>query len=250
MAGPQPLPDVDVPVRIDCETPGAVIKYSRWEKGTKSADWTGTGRENMAIDDELKAVVTAMASSIDIFTPYSGPFYAGDKTGTPVTGAAAKAAGDTDVFLRRARKDYVSAVAQRPGHDQSDLGYEGVFKTVIMFSAPYMEEFRSGKIIALPLLRFRLSGENHTLAGFPFPQIAVYEERYGKDMYQISSTGGSCNYLWISWEIVDTWSHVKSYGSTVDSGNTVISDVIDERYYKLFDSGCGMLVYRHAVRFW
>jgi hypothetical protein len=249
-SGTQTLPDVDVPVRIDCETPGAAITYLRWEKGMQSADWTGVGRENKEIADELKAIMAAMTSSTDMFSPYTGPFYAGDKWGTPVTGTAAQATGPADTFLRRARKDYVAAVAHRPGHGQSELGYEGVFKTTIMFRAPYMDENRAGKIIILPLQRFRLSGEDHTLAGFPFPQIAVYEEKYGKDMYRISSAEGGYDYLWISWEIVDDWSHVKSYGSAIDGNNTVVSDVIDERAYTQFNSGYGMLVYRYAVRFW
>jgi hypothetical protein len=96
-----------------------------------------------------------------------------------------------------------------------------------------------------PLQRFRLSGENHTLAGFPFPQIAVFDENYGKDMYRIQS-GANYNYLWISWEIVDAWSHIKSYGYYAAT-----SDVIRESGYTTwFNSGYGMLVCRFRVWFW
>lgn len=242
----QSRPAVDVPVRIDCETPGAVITYHRWSKTPNSANntgsdfWTSTTRENKVVDNAQRDEFTAISSSTGMFIPYTGLFYAGDKNGVTVSAAAADVATDTDASLFRARKDYVAAVAIRSGHGQSEVGYEGVFKTVIMFRTPNMETASD------PLQRLRLSGENHTLAGFPFLQLSRYDNDYGKDMYRISAGGSIYNFLWLSWEIVDDWDHIKSYGYN-SSG---ISDVIDERVYNQFISGYGMVVYRHAVTFW
>ncbi|MDR1278427.1 MAG: hypothetical protein LBK02_06725 [Treponema sp.] len=252
----QLLPDVDVPVRIDCETPGAVIHYglvhktgyeggkapenfqwdTGWGLGNESLNNANT-RKNYTIPGAKKA---DFASMIPLTVPYGGPFYAGDKKETAVSGIAARAGGSGDGELYRARKDYVAARAERtvsPALAVSAPGYEGVFKTVIMFKHPYMP--------SEPLCRLRLSGENRTLAGFPFPQVSVFDENYGKDMYRIQD-GAKYNYLWLSWEIVDSWNHIKSYGYNVNEN----SDVINENSYKNFDSGYGMLVYRYAVQFW
>jgi hypothetical protein len=259
----QPLPDVDVPVRIDCETPGAVIYYglvhkTAYEGGKApvSFQWDtgwGLGRENIKhVDTNNRnphtrknytiagAKKADFAAMMPLTVPYGGPFYAGDRNGTAVSGIAARAGSGGDAELYSARKDYVMAAAERtvsPALALSAPGYEGIFKTVIMFKWPYMP--------SAPLHRLRLSGENRTLAGFPFPQISVFEENYGKDMYRIQN-GAEYNYLWLSWEIVDSWNHIKSYGYNVNEN----SDVINENYYSNFDSGYGMLVYRYDVKFW
>jgi hypothetical protein len=258
----QPLPDVDVPVRIDCETPEAEIRYGllptpgyyngpvpdsfTWNSGTMGGPETViNGRKNFTIDD---AALSSL-NSVKTTNAYTGPFYAGAKNGTAVSGTAGQAFGNTDPLLFKARKDYVAAVAKRntrPALAKSEPSYEGVFKTVIMFKGPYRN--------SAPLTRLRLSGENHTLAGFPFPQTAVFDENYGKDMYLIPGTsatgGGRNNFLWISWEIMDEWSHVKSYGyrDGVDSG---YGQVIEPGAYgaNTYYSGYGMLAYRYHVEF-
>jgi hypothetical protein len=241
----QPLPDVDVSVRIDSETPGAVIHYGLVHK-TVYADKKApanfqqgdtTARKNYTISGAKK---TDFTSVMPLTVPYSGPFYAGDRQGMAVSGTATQASGNGDAELYTARKDYVAACAERtasPALASSAPSYEGVFKTVIMFKRPYMP--------SNPLHRLRLSGENRTLAGFPFPQISVFDDKYGKDMYRIQD-GTGYNYLWLSWEIVDSWNHIKSYGYNASENG----DVINEKYYSNFDSGYGMLVYRYNVQFW
>jgi hypothetical protein len=242
----QSLPHVDVPVRIDCETPGAVIRYIRWSGNTtQSATWSETSREDRTIPDTSVTDLNGKFSNLLTgtgLTTYSQPFYAGDVTG--LGSIPVLASTNTDSRLFKARKDYVAAIAERTGHGLSTCNSEGIFKTVIMFRIPYKDT------VSYPLHRLRLSGDNHDLAGFPFPQVSLYDPLYGKDMYRISAGGGNYNYLWVSWEIVDEWSHIKSYGYNA-SGN---SDVIDEIYNylpnTLFDTSYGMLVYRYQVKFW
>jgi hypothetical protein len=249
----QSLPHVDVPVRIDCETPGAVIKYIKWSSATQTpTPWTETTSVNKNIPDTSVTDLNGKFSNLLAgtgLTTYSQPFYAGDKFGTTVSETAAQASGSTDPFLRKARRDYVAAIAERAGHGLSTCNSEGIFKTVIMFRKP----FSTISAVSYPVQRLRLSGDNHDLAGFPFPQVALYDLLYGKDMYRITN-GGDYDYLWTSWEIVDTWSHIKSYGYYGPGGT--ISDVINERpevntgYPGYFDTSYGMLAYRYNVKFW
>jgi hypothetical protein len=158
-----------------------------------------------------------------------------------------QAGSNSDPNLFRARKDYVKAVATRGGI-QSTPGYEGVFKTVVMFKRPYHE--------VSELYRLRLSAKDPALSGFPFLPVALWDERYGKDMFRIVGLSNN-NFLWISWEIMNNWNHIETRGYQI--GDPAYGAVINDKtnhpdtYYghlDYYDGAYGMLIYRYQVRFW
>jgi hypothetical protein len=250
----QTIPFVDVPVRVDCETPGAVITYGILAKESAIKDWSDTGSAITDWVDPKKAIVTDVISDataseltgVDAATPYmpNSLFYAGDKKGVGVN-SFYPALNDTDTALRRARKDYIKAKAVRAtsGGALESVGYEGVFKTVAMMKNK----------TATKISRFRIDGSDGVAkvitSGFPFHGMPENSDDYGLDAYRIQNTTTSYyHFLWLSWEIVSTWYQgARCYSDGEKGGGNSGGN---NQNPASFQAGYGALMFNYDTRRW
>jgi hypothetical protein len=205
----QTLPFVDVPVRIDCETPGAVITYGILVNGKRNetGDWIATGTSGTVSITSIANATASELTGIDAKTPYTlnSTFYAGDGGGVGANGFY-QVSSETDSALKKARKDYNKAKSSRVAGSVTleAEGYEGVFKTVMMM----MNNGTSSG--TQDISRFRIDGSDGAakviISGFPFHGMPENSDDYGLDAYRILNTSTSCyHFLWLSWEIVSPW---------------------------------------------
>jgi len=173
------VPTGYVRVRIDCETPGATIQYGTLTKSSATVNPTGVGSNGYRVStnaDATEADLSAMTSS----TTYTGFFPLGD--------------GALDTAI----KYYIAAVATKeangsdPALAASDRGYEGAFKSIIMYQQP-------GSSGSLRFQGSNIQGGMPTISGFPL-RDADPDIRFSKYAYNTGT-----DWYWISWEIVSTW---------------------------------------------
>lgn len=174
-------------VRIDCETPGAVITYGVDGSQTREQSITETssyvlsnyGTVTDKTNDQIKAI-----SATSSYTQNTW-FAVGD-------GA-----------LTTSRRDYVKALATKTNFTASDAGYEGVFKTVVITR-------ETNNLAVVKIEGSTKPGAMPTVSNFPV-RDATADKRYCKQAY---STDGKVFY-WISYDIVSDWSampkHKKNY---------------------------------------
>jgi hypothetical protein len=207
--------------RIDCETPGATIKYAWWNKGTAVIPDTptagGTWLNNTdryrdgynAVKDEVtnpawtdpnsKTSDATAGELVGIITANSGATGASTVPATRV---------GNDDSLYTSRKDYIAAEATRTGLADSAPGYEGAFKTVIVYrDPPENNNRRYVKIEAVDQANGAVK-----IAGFPMK----YNDMLGlssKHLYQVPNADrqnppNARDWVFISWEIVTNFWHV------------------------------------------
>lgn len=187
-------------VRIDCETPDAEIKYITHNSGTATADSNGEDKAGTAQttisftngsgnEDYRRSVIADAAISALTFetggTTYSGLIDVGDITSS---------SSDEERF-QTARKDYVSAYATRSdmtGFTQSDNGWEGIFKTVII-------AYKGDDSNQINIQGGTKKGGEPNVSGFPL-RDATKDNRYSKNAYYY----GNGFFAWVSYEIVST----------------------------------------------
>ena len=173
------VPTGYVRVRIDCETPGATIQYGTLTMSSATVDPTGVGSNGYRVSTNADATATDL-SGIDSATTYAGFFPLGD--------------GALDTAI----KYYIAAVATKeangsdPALTVSDRGYEGAFKSIIMYRQP-------GSTGPLRFQGSNIQGGMPTISGFPL-RDADPDIRFSKYAYNTGT-----NWYWISWEIVSTW---------------------------------------------
>jgi hypothetical protein len=179
--------------RIDSETPGAAIVYGKSTPLTVTADKTAVYAYVQTEDNPDIAVSTLKA--INPTTLYS----------------SAISFSDDDLYT--ARKDYVAAIATKSNFTSSDAGYEGIFRSVIIYRLQTNADY------------FRLEGatiygSSSHIAGFPL-RVNDMTGKYILFAYTGTSQEiESKNYkdfIWVSYEIVSTW---YQSGLTVSSTNT------------------------------
>ena len=187
-------------VRIDCETPDAEIKYITHNSGTATAtsngeDKAGTAQTTISFtngsgnEDYRRSVIADAAISALTFetggTTYSGLIDVGDITSS---------SSDEERF-QTARKDYVSAYATRSdmtGFTQSDNGWEGIFKTVII-------AYKGDNSNQINIQGGTKKGGEPNVSGFPL-RDATKDNRYSKNAYYFEDGF----FAWVSYEIVST----------------------------------------------
>ncbi len=185
-------------VRIDCETPGVDIYYKNIPGGTAVYNQN----THTAASPSSVATITDINSSSLIFDT------GGTQAANGVTfkvGDYSNNATDTNRYLT-ARKDYVSAYAVKDGFDQSENGYEGIFKTIIVTTL-------SGKN-QINIEGGTAPGGEPIVSGFPV-RDATSDIRYEKNAY---NTGN--NFVWVSYEIITNWAyleHSSNYSKTYPS---------------------------------
>jgi hypothetical protein len=217
---------VNVRYRIDCVTPGATINYGTWEGGSATVPaWNNSGTSTIA--DMLTYGANSNTNSpansnlLDATTAQMGNIGIGTTANNSTTGIVGPI-GDTELYT--ARKDYVAAQATRTNLTTSARGYEGAFKTVIVYrntkhgvsgNPPYevtQAVANSGNLTNRAVKIEAVNQRNGpiSIAGFPMD----YNDDTGKSskhLYDNRSSrtanpavGG--DRIWISWEMVsDFW---------------------------------------------
>jgi hypothetical protein len=202
---------VNVQYRIDCETPGAVITYSTFNSGidtittamtsaaTYKAD-VADGLQNSSIPDITASQYILMEAD----TLYPGT--TGGTTGTITNINTYNCTiGDTELYT--ARKDYIAAKATLAGLTASAKGYEGAFKTLIVYRNPPAGGGTLGTNRFVKTEATNTRNGAVTISGFPMD----YNDRTGKSSkytYQNSPAATIDDWIWISWEIVSEFWHV------------------------------------------
>ena len=171
-------------------------------------------------------------------------FYVGEAYGTTNRTARGSAnANDsenrmtgTDPRLYSGRRDYVAAAAKKgavntgeaagPALNASAPGYEGVFKTTVVFRAPNGRTDDEVGTYRLLIQGFD-TPTNSTIAGFPLNELTILAPQHDGDtddyyyfakqawrinqpakptlLMNVGDIRAQNNYFWVSWEIVSDW---------------------------------------------
>lgn len=224
-------------VRIDSETPGAAIYYQNISGGSASSEnfkWASknvTDRRNSgqyvinSVTDKSNDDDTHKSSILDI-AKNSLEFSSGGTSYTEFISV-----GDTssdEARFKTARKDYVSAYATKDGFNDSDNGWEGIFKTVIIV-------YKNNTANQINIEGGTAPGGEPIVSGFPV-RDATSEERYSKNAYHFTEdftytvstenvsgerTEADANFFaWVSYDIITDWSilqHRSNYSSKYPS---------------------------------
>jgi len=187
----------NVQYRIDCETPDASIVYGTSLMPTPSVS--------------IVATINTSMTQTSTFSPstFDGPqnSMSRDITTGTLQGMAANTSytgtttiGDTSLYT--ARKDYIAARATHGILSASGRGYEGAFKTVIVFRDVGIPENNGWQYI-----KFEGSNTQNgpvTIDGFPLSNNKM-DGSESKFAYRNPNTQ---DHIWVTWEIVANFWHV------------------------------------------
>ena len=187
-------------VRIDCETPGATISYKKFNSGTAVYNPTTHSSANPTSKDSI-ADITSLSFVEDDR----------DGSGNSDTGITLTIGDTTDDTTRlfTARKDYVSAYAEKTGltnpADNKVYGYEGIFKTIVVSMR------NSGEKNQINIEGGTAEGGEPIVSGFPV-RDATSDHRYEKNAYYYTGRIGESDvktFVWISYEIITDWAYLE-----------------------------------------
>ena len=188
-----------VRVRIDCETPGASIMYSKvFNNGTVYTTDVPAGASYNAgtVNDNTTYHTSKRNTVADItkanlekqgVTPYT-PSLNGIIVG--------------DGLYTTARKDYITAYATKTGFAASQNGYEGIFKTIVyIYSA-------TNSVACLNVEGGTAPGGQPNVNGFPLRDATDENDptgagRYSKNCYIIDGSTRK-NFVFLSYEIISS----------------------------------------------
>lgn len=171
-------------VRIDCETPGAAITYGKIGSVTRTQ--TVGQNQTTFTKDDYTSIPDKTAAQISAIT-----------TGTSYTTGNFFVVGDGE--LNTSRRDYVKAVATKTGMTNSDPGYEGVFKTVVIY---YFDRTNETDKYLLVEGGTAAAGMP-SVSGFPLRDASA-DNCYNKNTY----TTDLKKFYWQSYEIVSDWANL------------------------------------------
>lgn len=194
-----------VRARIDCETPGAAIKYSKL--GINGTAWTTTvpagvsynaaGGTNYSFNDNGIAAANGnnkyTRQVLDDITTTA----INKRGATTYTQGADIIIGDGNYTA--ARKDYITAYATKTGFADSENGYEGVFKTVVYYTSGTQRAIVNVEGGTAP-------GGQACVFGFPLKDATDENDptnagRYSKNMYVVDGNTRK-NFVFVSYEIM------------------------------------------------
>jgi len=209
-----------VQYRIDCETPDAAITYgtsvntdgtSKFPAGSeKVSEITGTmtstsiykpSTTDGAQNSQLSDATAAQLQNTGIINPTASTYTY--NSANPLT------IGDNNLYS--ARKDYIAAKATRSLLTDSATGYEGAFKTVIVYRNVEDQVYTNGWV---KFEGTNLYGGATTISGFPLSNNDMSGQK-SKFAYRIEDEN-NIDWVWITWEIVCDFWHV---GLIVDDTN-------------------------------
>lgn len=175
-------PSAKTTYRIDCETPGATIKY----KVDSSKTVTGT---TSTTDNDVKHT---KAGDIDVST-LKGLTVEATPLTTSSAGTTDGPAQIGDGSLTTAQKIYIKAEASKTGFSASE-GYEGAYKTVLHY------KYTKGTTNTLTRIHGSQAPEGtSSVAGFPL-QLNNSDTKTYQVPYKNSN-----DYYWVSWQMVTDW---------------------------------------------
>lgn len=189
-------------VRIDCETPGAVLKFNVYT----DAENNGAAKEQATVTHTNTSAYHNCGTYSDIKNVAKTSMSAApDNTYTLgqwiVVG---------DGLYTTARKDYVYAKATSTtavsGMAASDTGYEGVFKTLVQ----YYNASSQGQI---QIQGGTFNGGMPSIPGFPLRDAVsgTTSQRYNQNSYQASAN--SLDHYWVTYDIVSEYSILSVRGT-------------------------------------
>lgn len=202
-------------VRIDCETPGASIKFAVTNSGSAS--------QTDATYVHPDAGSTGGTSKYDSKGKYSDIY--NKATSAMTTANQAYEMGQRiivgDGSYTTARKDYVTAQAFAPTDAStmatSPFGYEGVFKTVVHYN-------RNNQTSQVQIQGGTFNGGMPSIPGFPLRDAVsgTGSQRYNQNCYRTEND--SANHYWVTYDIISEfsilsvinsggWSQIYSYGN-------------------------------------
>ncbi|AEF83431.1 hypothetical protein [Leadbettera azotonutricia] len=194
-------PETSTRFRIDSETPGAVIKYGVVNNGAKTIAWNTS--YDLAPDLGNPDIVQSVLEGVSASTAY----ISGDSI--PI--------GATAGNFFESRKDYVKAAAAYSTVNTNlhyftgtAYGYEGAFRSVVLFS--HISRDGNGVIPAIAVQGSNVLSSIPTISGFPLMDQTPYTH-YMRQMYRTDNTRNA-HFAWTSWEIVSDW-YLRSAGYTL-----------------------------------
>lgn len=174
-SGSKVKPTGNCRVRIDSQTPGATLSYKVYNSGSGEASTISHTTQANITHTSIADIATATLDADFTGTTYSGYVIVGDGSYT------------------NARKDYVAATGTKTGFTKSDIGTEGVFKTVL-----YMIYDSNVQINVEGGTR---KGGMPSISGFPL-RDAPSDMRFSKNAYWDSSKRA---WVWNSYEMLSEW---------------------------------------------
>ncbi|MDR0374847.1 MAG: hypothetical protein LBH85_03900 [Treponema sp.] len=203
---------IDADVRIDTETPDATIMYGTSEARVVTANQNAIYPTVQTEDNP--DIVISILTAINPATPYLSP--------SIIT------IGDHDLYT--ARKDYVAAKAVKTGFTDSEVEYEGVFKSLIVYRLETyrtINESSEKKMLGnadesnyLKLEGATIANASSSIAGFPLKNNDM-TGRYSLYMRKKTSLVDKyVDFVWISYEITSEWYQC----AVVVSNKTLIED--------------------------
>jgi len=200
----------NVRYRIDCVTVGAVLTYGEWNRGDTFpqtptiAQLRGEGMGTARIDAAMpggNAPYVANANSGDqnsiiedaSVTEIETTLH--ERITNAYTMGEVRTIGDLSYYT--ARKDYIGASAKRSNLTASAQGYEGAFKTVIVYRG--VDAQVGDNFLKIEATNTRNGAV--TIAGFPM----WYNDMTGEGSKFAFRNGGAnsnSDYIFITWEIV------------------------------------------------
>ena len=214
-----------VRARIDCETPGATIKYSKL--GINGTAWTDTPPAGVEYN-----AASGTAQNSDYHTSSRHVLDDITKANLEKRGATDYTQGNDRIIgdgtYTSARKDYITAYATKTGYTDSKNGFEGAFKTIV-----YVKSNQT--VAALNVEGGTAPGGQPNVFGFPLRDATDEDEpntagRYSKNMYAIDGNTRK-NFVFVSYEIIsEDWAillcgtnHARSYPLNSYGGSAYIT---------------------------
>ncbi|MCL2229556.1 MAG: hypothetical protein FWC01_00505 [Treponema sp.] len=222
----------NVRYRIDTVTPGAAIQRGEYNRSSTVPSNTSTDIDVLrGLNGGIARITSGAMPGQGDSDPYranANPGHAGNSNIPDATVAAIEtnsgtnlvintsytmgnyinlggrvleqATSDADAFreaMYTARKDYIGATATRAGLTASARGYEGAFKTVIVYRG-VQDQVGTNRFLKIEATNTRNGAV--TIAGFPMR----YNDMSGtwNRFFYRNGTANSSDWIFISWEIV------------------------------------------------
>ena len=195
-------------IMIDCETPGATIKWgsinSRVVMGTTAnGDRTNksTFNNDSADDKSVSNVKDIIIGDTPVTTNSTGSITLSNVIGNGEGGCAYDSTKDTtednnDSYMEYALKIYLKATASK--WNSSANGYEGAFKTMLKYSHPGEGNGKTGTINEFRVFGAQIPEGGSYTSGWPLTQNVEDDRK----CYQIAWTKDSETFYWESWQIL------------------------------------------------